>query len=229
MKSLYKNGFSGDGSFYFWLSHSAYFAGDEALSRKVWTQLLEVDPSKEGFEPWVHAIVQEDDLLRDVEYIQSLLQHDERSERLFGLFLLEKSPHKHEILANPTIIKVEEYTAIEKVFLAFVLGRDLEDEAVLKPLFHMVEVAEILYQRVEPMQIEDTFPFQMWFIICENALDQGYAFKNTVALAAAVEYMYRSSRAKVTKKLIAEEYHISPQTLTKYVNELIPFLPMFRP
>lgn len=93
----------------------------------------------------------------------------------------------------------------------------------------MVEVAEILYQRVEPMQIEDTFPFQMWFIICENALDQGYAFKNTVALAAAVEYMYRSSRAKVTKKLIAEEYHISPQTLTKYVNELIPFLPMFRP
>ncbi|WP_325922163.1 tetratricopeptide repeat protein [Kurthia gibsonii] len=229
LKSLYKNGFSGDGSFYFWLSHSAYFAGDEALSRKVWTQLLEVDPSKEGFEPWVHAIVQEDDLLRDVEYIQSLLQHDERSERLFGLFLLEKSPHKHEILANPTIIKVEEYTAIEKVFLAFVLGRDLEDEAVLKPLFQMVEVAEILYQRVEPMQIEDTFPFQMWFIICENALDQGYAFKNTVALAAAVEYMYRSSRAKVTKKLIAEEYHISPQTLTKYVNELIPFLPLFRP
>lgn len=227
LKSLYKKGFSGDASFYFWLSHSAYFAGDEGLSRQVWAILLEMDPSKDGFEPWTHAMLQEDDLLNNVEYIKVQLQHDDSFERLFGLFLLEKTPYKHEILANPTIIKVEEYTAIEKVFLAFVLGRDLEEDAILKPLLQMIEVAEILYQRFEPLKIEDVTQFQIWFMICEQALEQGYVLKNTVALAAAVEYIDQSSRVKVTKKFIAEEYQISPQTLTKYVNELLELLARF--
>ena len=68
----------------------------------------------------------------------------------------------------------------------------------------------------------------MWFVLVERALKKAYAFKNPRALAAATEYMYESSRTKnVTKKQYAEEYGITTTTLTKYVNELMQFLPLF--
>ena len=73
-----------------------------------------------------------------------------------------------------------------------------------------------------------SFLFQMWFVLYERAFENDYAFKNPKALAAATEYMYKSSRVKnITKKEIAEFYGISPATLTKYVNELIQYLPLF--
>jgi hypothetical protein len=68
----------------------------------------------------------------------------------------------------------------------------------------------------------------MWFVLVERALEKGYGFKNPKALAAATEYMFESSRSKnVTKKSYAEQYGITTNTLTKYVNELIQFLPLF--
>jgi hypothetical protein len=40
--------------------------------------------------------------------------------------------------------------------------------------------------------------------------------------------MFQSSREQgITKKAIAEDYKVTPATLTKYVNELIQFLPLF--
>ena len=68
----------------------------------------------------------------------------------------------------------------------------------------------------------------MWFVLVERALEKGYAFKNPNALAAATEYMFESSRAKnVTKKRYADQYGITTSTLTKYINELMQFLPLF--
>jgi transcription initiation factor TFIIIB Brf1 subunit/transcription initiation factor TFIIB len=68
----------------------------------------------------------------------------------------------------------------------------------------------------------------MWFMIFDKAFDRKYQFKNPNALAAAADYMFNSSRDQsVTKKAIASNYGISPATLTKYVNELIQYLPIF--
>ncbi len=227
LKSLYVKGYSGDAGFYFWLSHSAFFAGDEKFSRMIWDLLLEIDPTKEGFEPWTHAEFENDTILNDEEYIVGKLQHEYRSERLFGLYLLTKTPFKQDILANPAIISVDDYSPMEKIFLALSLGHDFEDDASLQPMLRAIEVAEILYIQVESIEIEDTFQFQMWFMICEAAFEKGYKFKNPVALAAAVEFMYKSSRMKITKKEVAELYEISTPTLTKYIDELMQFLPIF--
>ena len=68
--------------------------------------------------------------------------------------------------------------------------------------------------------------FQMWFAICERALDGNYRFTNPVAIAGANDYLSRSSRKlKVTKKAVAEQYGISVSTLSKYVDEILDFLP----
>lgn len=233
LKSIYTKGFSGDAGFYFWLSHSAYFSGAESFSRQIWAQLLEMDPSKDGFEPWAHAIITELDdeeepsIIHDLSYITGKLEHEYRSERLFGLFLLNKTPYKHDLIANPLLISVDHYSPMEKVMLAYALGHDLEEDKALGSILRAIEVAEILYQDVEYMTIEDTYLFQMWFVICESALEKGYEFKNPNALAAAIEYMYHSTQATVTKKSVAEFYKVSTKTLTKYVEELLPFLPTF--
>ncbi|MBQ0140888.1 MAG: tetratricopeptide repeat protein [Kurthia sp.] len=231
LKSIYAKGYKGDPGFYFWLSHSAFFTGHEDFSHTVWEMLLEIDPSKEGFEPWAHAELIEDGaengIIYDVEYITGKLEHEYRSERLFGLYLLSKTPHKHEIIANPMTIAVDNYSAMEKLFLAQALGHNLQDDPALGSFLRALEVADILYNDIEPMIIEDTFLFQMWFVICESALEKGFAFKNPPALAAALEYMYNSSRMKITKKEIAEYHEITTKTLTKYIEALMPFLPTF--
>lgn len=229
LRSIYNKGFKGDAGFYFWLSHSAFFTGSEDFSRQVWQQLLEMDPAKEGFEPWAHAILTEEEheILNDVEYITGKLEHEYRSERLFGLFLLNKTPFKHELIANPTIIDLERYSSMEKLFLAFALGHPLDEDPALTSVMRSMEVAEILYEDLQPLKIEDTFQFQMWYMICETALERGYAFKNPTAIAAAVEYMYKSSRMKLTKKQVAEHHGITTPTLTKYIEELMKFLPIF--
>jgi len=62
----------------------------------------------------------------------------------------------------------------------------------------------------------------------EVGLMRSYHFRNPAALAAAVDYMFQSSRYKgVTKTAIAQHYGISVPTLTKYVSDLIEFLPQF--
>lgn len=52
LKQLYKQGFSGDGAFYYWLSYSAYFTGRKAFSEQIWKKVIEENPNKAGSEPW---------------------------------------------------------------------------------------------------------------------------------------------------------------------------------
>lgn len=231
LKSMKKHGFEGDTGYYFWLSHAAYFLGFEEEARMIWDKLLEIAPDKIGYEPWTieHNQFQADSIEKNRNFIVEKLESKYRSERLLGIFLLGKSPYQQEILAHPSWVQIDRYTPIEKLYLAYTLDRNfLDNDRTLKSFLRSAEVAEILYGEAKPLQLNDTFLFQMWFVLCERALDKDYPFKNPNALAAATEYMYKSSRLKnITKKEVADYYGISTVTLTKYVNELIQFLPLF--
>ena len=52
LRGIQKNGFEGDAGFYFWLAHSAYFHRSRRNCQKILCSLIDIDPSKEGFEPW---------------------------------------------------------------------------------------------------------------------------------------------------------------------------------
>jgi tetratricopeptide (TPR) repeat protein len=227
LHSLRKRGYIGDAGFYFWLSHSAYFSGHEEESRKIWEELMTIDPSKEGLEPWANVVeaLDSDDILSDREYLVSRLEHDILQERLLGLFLLGKSPFKHELLAHPTLIDFDQYGSIEKLMLAYSMNQDFLDDPALANFFRAIEVLEKIYEQHEPLSIDDTFVLQLWLVLLEKGVQQQYPFKNPVALAAAAEYMFYSVRDKVTKKEIAEWYGTTTKTLTKYVDELMAFLP----
>lgn len=231
LRSLQRKGFEGDPGFYFWLSHSAYFAGHEEISRSAWKSLLKLDPEKAGFEPWLPQMkeINNHGTEHQKEFILEKLENKHVSERIFGFYLLGKSKHRQEIISHPKWIVVDELTTMEKLFLAQSLGHSFEENSVAEKAFlRAIAATDLLFEKYKPLAQSATYLFQMWFVLVERALEKGYDFKNPKALAAATEYMFESSRVKnVTKKSFAEQYGITTNTLTKYVNELIQFLPLF--
>lgn len=228
-RQLQKNGYEGDAGFYFWLAHSAYFTGHESIAKKAYAMLLDIDPTKEGYEPWrdIEQEIQPDSVEQDRAFLLNKIENAYRSERMLGFFLLGKSAHKQEILAHPSYIKVETLTAEEQLFLTSGIREDLfVNVSFEKPYLRALETTELLYEKHCPLNYEATHLFQMWFTLCEEAMEADYNFLNPTALAAAADYMFQSARYdNITKTGIAKSYGVSTQTLTKYTNELIAFLP----
>ncbi|HJF32385.1 MAG TPA: tetratricopeptide repeat protein [Sporosarcina psychrophila] len=231
LRSLQKRGFDGDTGYYFWLSHSAYFSGHETVAREAYARLVELDPTKIGYEPWkdVQEMIKSDSLEQDREFLLSKITNTYRSERMFGFYLLGKSGHKQEIISHPSYIEIEKLSDYERLFLASGLDYEFMPETNFdKSFMRALETTDLLYAKYCPLDKQASHLFQMWFTLCETALSRSYLFRNPAALAAAADYMFQSSRyPDVTKKAIAKEFNISVPTLTKYVGELIEYLPQF--
>lgn len=231
LRSLQKRGFEGDAGYYFWLAHAAYFSGHEDIAREAFSTLIDIDPTKEGYEPWKDV---EDDLgihslEQDRDFLLAKIRNEYRSERMFGFYLLGKSGHKQEIISHPSYIDVDSLSSLEQLFLASGLEFEFMPRTNFdKEFMKALETTEILYEKYRPLNLQATHLFQMWFTLCESALTKSYPFRNPKALAAAVDYMFQSARyTGITKTKMAKDYGISIPTLTKYVNELIEFLPHF--
>lgn len=230
LRNLQKRGFEGDAGFYFWLAHSAYYSGHSEVAKASYAKLVELDPSKAGYEPWAnltndpHSSVEQD---RD--FILSKITNKYRSERIFGFYLLGKSVHRQELISHPSYIDVEKLSPLEQLFLAASLQYEFSPQSPFEKAFlRAVETTNLLYEQYRPLDKQASHLFQMWFTLCEAALSKGYLFRNPKALAASADYMFQSSRyAGVTKKAMAAKYGISVPTLTKYVEEMIVFLPIF--
>lgn len=229
LHSMKRKGFQGDSGYYFWLAQSAYFSGHVEEAKAAWKTLIEIDPLKDGFEPWLNVDEgNSDSLENNREFIVEKISSKYSTHRMFGFFLLSKSPYKQEIIAHPKLIDLSNYSAIEKLCLAYALQHSFNKNIEIEKYFvRSMEVAEELYNSSSVITLEEQYLFQMWFVLSERALKDGYEFKNIRALAASVEYMFYSTinSKKVTKKHYAQKYEVSVATITKYVDELIEYLP----
>ncbi|PID17435.1 transcriptional regulator [Sporosarcina sp. P35] len=229
LRSLQKRGFEGDIGYYFWLANAAYFTGNRKIAEQAYEKLLEMDPTKEGFEPWrsADAALDSDSFEENVPFLIEKISNPYRSERMFGLYLVGKSSHLQEILSHPGYINVEELSAAEQLFLAHSLEYSFKaEDAFEKALQKALAICDLLYEQYKPLDEQGVQLFQMWFTLCENALEKQYAFSNVQAIAAAADYMFQASHDEsVTKKSLAEQYQVSVSTLSKYVKELLQFLP----
>ncbi|MHA6260742.1 tetratricopeptide repeat protein [Sporosarcina sp. CAU 1771] len=231
LRSLQKRGFEGDAGYYFWLAHSAYFSGHQEVAQDAYAKLIEMDPTKAGFEPWngVEKDIESSSLEQDRDFLLAKIRNSYRSERMFGFYLLGKSGHKQELISHPSYINVEKLSSLEQLFLVSGLDYEFMPETSFdKSFMRALETTELLYKNYRPLDRQATHLFQMWFTLCESALTKSYHFRNPKGLAAAADYMFQSARyTDVTKKAIAKKFEVSVPTLTKYVNELIEFLPHF--
>lgn len=230
LRSMSKRGYEGDAGFYFWLAQSAHFTGHQQTAKDAWQTLIKIDPTKEGMEPWVHGEAghMRNSAENHRDFIIRQLSEEHESSRLFGLFLLKRSAHKQEIVAHPTLLNVSCLSELEKLSLAYALEYEFNASSKQEQTFlGLMQVAEIIVQKNEAINLEVAQILSTWFALGEIAFKQGYAFKNGAALAAAVEYSFHVAiEKKVTKKEMAEKYGISTATLSKYNDELFQFVPI---
>ncbi|WP_064093020.1 tetratricopeptide repeat protein [Rossellomorea aquimaris] len=226
LKSLQKIGFEGDGSFYYWLSYSAYETGHEQTARNAWKKVVEFNPEKEGLEPW-NENLKADGFENHVTSILKKLQSEYTEEKLFGLFLTSISDQQRAILTHGDFCEVEDLSIVEKVYLAQVLNSNGESAIKVNlEIKNMHEVALNLYEYHQPITSVESGLFLTWFTIAYRGIKERETFKNTKAFAAAVEFVWNHLRNdKVTKKELCDRYNLSPSTLTKYITVVESYLP----
>lgn len=226
LRSMNKKGYEGDPGFYFWLAQAAYFTGHEKIAKTAWTNLLQLDPSKEGYEPWAGASSKSESMENNRDFIIEKINSKYSSDRMYGFFLLKLSPHKQEIIAHPKWVKIEDYSHIEKLSLAYAVGHDFDRNMEEVYFLRGMQVAEEIVKCYSSVKFEAIHILQLWFALFELAMRENYPFKNVKGIAASVDYMFKSAlELKTTKKSVAENYGISVATLTKYYNEIIDFVP----
>lgn len=221
LKQLYKHGFEGDETYYYWLAFCAHQLGHEKSAKKAWKKLLELNPEKEGLEPWSELITSLDGFENQVITIAEKLENDCRSERLFGLFMFKQCTQQRQLALYPVVVENDHFTQIEKMYANYILS----NEDIQGELYIVDSVAEMLYEKYQPISIEETGLYKMWFSVCEKAEQECIKLTNPAALAGAVDYVWhKMNNHPMVQKETADEYSISVSTLRKYVkiiNELL--------
>lgn len=214
LRLLQKQGFEGDGTFYYWLSWASYKTGRTGLAESSWARVLQYSPEKEGSEPWNED---ESDAGSQQEELRGWLDTDNPSERLFRLFLaggdasfVRSAPFRDAELASPAEKDMRSYILAKNGVAPYANG--------LKYTEFLYETASVLwsYCGEDPSVTEDLFI--AWFGIWERAEDLAVQTSNNKAWAAAAEFVWRKETENpATQKETAAKYGISPATLSKYI------------
>ncbi|MCL6570256.1 MAG: tetratricopeptide repeat protein [Bacillus sp. (in: Bacteria)] len=212
LKKLYKYGFDGDGPFYYWLSCSAYFIGYENFAKTIWKKVLDINPEKDGLEPWKVKDLSTNGFEDHSGAIFQKLESDYIEERLFALFLITVSSKKDEIITSKRINQNQKFTTLEKEYISQIRTGMPSITADAQ------EVAELFYEQHQPIGMIEAGLYLMWFSVFVEVSKANIQLKNKHAWAGAVEYVWHKLRSeKVSQQKLAERYGISTATLSKYV------------
>ncbi|WP_108671590.1 tetratricopeptide repeat protein [Peribacillus acanthi] len=221
LKQLYKKGFEGDGTFYYWLSSAAYHLGHETTARKAWRRVIELNPEKEGMEPWGELNIAVNGFEHHVPSILKRLESEFQEERLFAIFLLKHSMQRDKVVDQVAFGK--HFSDLEKEYAAFVLHKKKKETGT--PIDFSDQIAELLYRHHSPVGLLEAGLYLMWFSVFVEAMKQNIKLSNPAGWAAAIEYAWHRLRnEKKSQKEVAEKYYISSSTLQKYmklVNSLL--------
>ena len=217
LKKLYKQGFDGDGPFYYWLATAAFYTGNQNFAKNVWKKVLEITPDKEGLEPWNAEKATINGFENQSGSIFQKLDSDYVEERLFAIFLTTVSKDKKtEILSSRQLVQNPKLTSLEKEYISFIKS------GIPNGAKDGHEVAELLYQHHHPIDPIEAGLYLLWFSVFAEMSD---SLKNKSALAGAIEYVwYRLRSEKVSQQEVANRYGISAATVGKYVKLLNDYL-----
>lgn len=214
LRKLYKQGYEGDGPFYYWLAYSAYYTGKESFAHSVWEKVLEIHPEKAGFEPWNNTPPSGGSEENQAAILKRL-ESNYMEERLFAIFLSSLSPEADSGLLAKETNPLAQLSPLEKQYIAMVLSGSKPQEPIL-PAAH--EVALMLYERHQPIGTLEAGLYLMWFTAVVSMAAKKVSLKNKKAYAAAIEYVwYKLRNEKVSQKQLANEYGLSLSTVQKYV------------
>ncbi|MBS4190339.1 tetratricopeptide repeat protein [Bacillus sp. FJAT-49705] len=219
LRRLQKKGFDGDGAFYYWLSYAAYFTGREKIAKSAWEKSVELNPEKEGFEPWNDEKTIQNGLENHPSSILRKLDSDYIEERLFALFLTAMSDGKEEILSSREINQNQRFSHLEREYLSFIR----KGNAWKTMPVH--DTAALLYETNHPIGTVEAGLFLMWFTVFVEISNSNQSIKNHKGWAAAIETVWIKLRGgKASQKQIADKYGMAASTLAKYIKLVNSFL-----
>jgi Tfp pilus assembly protein PilF len=198
LRSLYKQGFEGDETFYYWLSYSAYFTGHVSFAELMWERVLKGNKSKAGSEPWnIH-----EDLVGKRVSSMTL------EERLYAIFLAKQTNNYDQI--NGYQASNVPQSQLEKEFIKLTLSEDYSSYDKITSLYR---IAEELF-----VHSEDDKLFLFSFRILVKAYKNDYSIKNHLGWAAALDYVWKNqSNEPVSQAAVANMYGVSVSSVGKYV------------
>lgn len=217
---LYKLGFNGDASFYYWLAYAAYHTGKESVAQVAWRRAVELNPEKEGLEPWSDTSKSAQGFEDHVSSIQQRLDSDYPEERLFALFLTAVSGKKEQLLESDRLKGNRKFSALERDYVAYLkFGEASQDTSTAH------DIAGLLYENYSPVGAKEASLYLMWFSAYLQLTQAGVTIKNPHAYAGAITYSWHKLRNEtVSQATIAKNFGISTSTLRKYLRLLNEYL-----
>jgi tetratricopeptide (TPR) repeat protein len=203
LRAIYRQGFDGDDTFYYWLSYSAYFTGKEELARTSWDRVIDINPEKAGSEPWSSE---------KKSAVRPMTMPIE--ERLLAIFLAAETKQLDQIQYFQSA-KVPQ-SVFEREFMDLAIAHvngEIKKSVSEKSKF-TYQAAQVLFENNKTMN-EGLYLF--FFKTALKAKREEMPLKNHLAWACALEYVWKKENGyKVTQTELAEQYSISGKTLSKY-------------
>ncbi|MCY8467066.1 tetratricopeptide repeat protein [Bacillus atrophaeus] len=204
LKSLYRSGFEGDDTFYYWLASSAYYTGSREFAESVWKRAREEYPETSRLAPWE-------------ERREALPSKTSIEERLAAYYL---SSTKGETEQLEAVIRSKRITApFENQFVQLLLSG--ESQAL-----HVSSDALFAYRTVKLLEQAEQNGMKTEVMICWvfhviQQIRASAAKKNERGWAAAIYYIWKEVNGeKHSKKETAAKFGISAATLTKYMKQI---------
>ena len=223
MKQLQKQGFEGDSAYYFWLATSAYHLGHEHTAQKAWKKVVEINPEKEGMEPWNEMHTSVSSFEHHMPSILKRLESGFIEERLFAIFLIKHSKHKQSLLKHKLVTDNSTFTLLEKQYVNVLKNQYEEREP--SAIDFADRTADLLYQDFKPIKVTEAGIYLMWFSVFVEATKAHLKLNNPAGWAAALEYVWYQLRdEKKSQAVLAEKHFISVSTISKYIKLVQNFL-----
>ncbi|WP_223701351.1 helix-turn-helix domain-containing protein [Sutcliffiella deserti] len=194
MRSLQRNGFQGDSTFYYWLANAAYHTSHFTVAEQAWAKVLELSPDKVGTEPWKTTTD------ADVE-----LEEANQFYKIFNL-RFSKSTTVKSVLDQPYA------SEFVREFAMFTL---LNKKDVSSIIAKGSEIAHLLKQNATEQTVKE------WFVVFSKAIKESLTLTNASAWASAFHYAWSKNNGyAVSQKEISEQYNVSVSTIRKYVQKI---------
>lgn len=223
LRSLDKQGFSGDSSFFYWLAISAYQIGNERFAEHAWEELVKLEPNKKGKMPWKDIETNTSEQIYD-DFYKVLYEAESYAAKFFALFALYQNGKKTAVNMIEDFMLQDDADHLLQAFSSVLLKREKHIQSFTsleeKNMITGVEVAQSLFQLIQEdlhtVHVQELY--MMWFTVFANALQEKVALTNPKAWTAAVEYLWNKElESGQSQAEIAKNHQISVSTLSKYV------------
>ncbi|KXZ17327.1 hypothetical protein AXI59_18020 [Bacillus nakamurai] len=202
LRSLYRSGFEGDDTFYYWLAGSAYWTGRREFAETIWKKLKDEFPESDRHAPWAE---------RQEPLPVSLEQ------RLAAYYI---SSAKGETDQLEKVLTSKRITSpFEQDFVRLLLAGEKDASCVSHDALFTYRAVKLL-EKAEAASLK-TDVMSCWVFHVIQHIRAADAVKNERAWAAAIAYVWKEANGeKATKKETAAAYGVSPATLTKYIKQI---------